>query len=460
MIKTIIFDLDGVLVETKKIHFKSLNKALKFYQKNSVISYDDHLKIFDGLSTKEKLKILNENNRLKSSLNKKVSILKQKYTNELLKKEIKYNKNIFDIFYKLSKKYKICVATNAVKQTLLICLNKLRIKKFVNYFISNQDVTNPKPHPEIYLRCMIATNSKPSECLIIEDSHVGRVAATESGGRLFPIKKLTDVNYKIINKSINENLNEVEEKNLWTDKTLNVLIPMAGAGSRFSAAGFTFPKPLIEVDNKPMIQLVIESLGLKANFIFIVQKKHQKKYNVSSILKILAPKCKIIYLDSMTEGAACTSLLAKKFINNSNPLIIANSDQFIEWNSCQIMYKFYTKKIDGGILVFDSIHPKWSYAKINKSNYVCEVAEKKVISRNATVGVYYWRKGNDYIKYAEKMIKKNIRVNNEFYICPVYNEAIKDKKKIIIEDVKKMWGLGTPEDLDFFIKKKILKTQK
>ena len=122
---------------------------------------------------------------------------------------------------------------------------------------------------------------------------------------------------------------------------------MAGAGSRFSAAGFTFPKPLIEVDNKPMIQLVIESLGLKANFIFIVQKKHQEKYNVSSILKILAPKCKIIYLDSMTEGAACTSLLAKKLINNSNPLVIANSDQFIEWNSSQTMYKFYTKKIDG-----------------------------------------------------------------------------------------------------------------
>ena len=152
-----------------------------------------------------------------------------------------------------------------------------------------------------------------------------------------------------------------------------------------------------------------------------------------------------------------TTLLAKKYINNINPLIIANSDQYIEWNSSQTMYKFYSKNIDGGILIFDSIHPKWSYAKTNNNNYVTSVAEKKVISRNATVGVYYWKKGNDYVKYADQMIKKNIRVNNEFYVCPVFNQAINDKKKIITEKVEKMWGLGTPEDLDIFIKKKNFK---
>ena len=147
----------------------------------------------------------------------------------------------------------------------------------------------------------------------------------------------------------------------------------------------------------------------------------------------------------------CTTLLAKKYINNNKPLVIANSDQFIEWNSSKILYKFTSKKVDGGILVFKSIHPKWSYAKTNKSNEVIEVAEKKVISNNATVGVYYWRKGSDYVKYSEKMIKKNIRVNNEFYVCPVFNEAILNNQKIIIEKVDKMWGLGTPEDLSYFL---------
>lgn len=458
MIKTIIFDLDGVLVDTKIIHYKALNAALKFYQKESIISYSDHIKNFDGLTTKSKLKILNKSKKLNPNLNKKVIDLKQKYTKKILVKEIKYNKNLFNLFKKLSKEYSICVATNAVRDTLEICLAKLEINSFINYKISNEEVKNSKPHPEIYLRCMVEMHSKPSETLIIEDSYIGRKSALESGGILFPIKNLSDVNYKRIKEFIKDDIKTNKSKSLWSDKTLNVLVPMAGAGSRFSKAGYTFPKPLIEIDGKPMIQLVIESLGLNANYIFIVQKEHQKKYNISSILKILCPGCKVIFLDKVTEGAASTSLIAKKYINNSNPLLISNSDQFIEWDSSKIMYKFYNKKIDGGILVFDSIHPKWSYAKVGKNGFVNGVAEKKVISRNATVGVYYWKKGKDYITYAEKMIKKNKRVNNEFYICPVYNEAIVKNKKIIIEKVDKMWGLGTPEDLDFYIKKKIFNT--
>ena len=116
------------------------------------------------------------------------------------------------------------------------------------------------------------------------------------------------------------------------------------------------------------------------------------------------------------------------------------------------MYKFVDKNADGGILTFKSLHPKWSYAKINKNEIVTEVAEKKVISANATVGVYYWKKGSDYVSFAESMIKKNIRVNNEFYVCPVFNEAINENKKILIEEINKMWGLGTPEDLEYFLK--------
>ena len=172
---------------------------------------------------------------------------------------------------------------------------------------------------------------------------------------------------------------------------------------------------------------------------------------MKSVLQILKPNCKIIELDEITEGAACTTLLAKKFINNNNPLIIANSDQYFEWNSAKSMYNFVTKKVDGAILTFEAIHPKWSYAKCDEHNFVKEVAEKKVISNKATVGIYYWNKGSDYVKYAEQMIDKNIRVGKEFYVCPVYNEAIKDKKRIKIEQVNDMWGLGTPEDLNYFL---------
>ena len=229
---------------------------------------------------------------------------------------------------------------------------------------------------------------------------------------------------------------------------------MAGAGSRFQKAGYIFPKPLIEINNKPMIQIVLDSLNLDGNYTFIVQKEHQLKYNINSVLKILKPNCNIIELDEITEGAACTTLLAKKIINNNHPLIIANSDQFIKWDSIKSMYNFNSKKVDGSILTFESVHPKWSYAKADKNNIVTEVAEKKVISKNATVGVYFWKKGSDYVKYAEQMLDKNIRVNNEFYVCPVFNEAIQDKKKIIIDPVDEMHGLGTPDDLNNFLNTK------
>ncbi len=450
MIKLIIFDLDGVLVDTKNIHFEALNLALKKF-KFEQISVDDHNKIFDGLPTLEKLKILNKKKKLSKDYFFKINKYKQKITSNLLKKKIKKNNNILKIFKFLKKDYKIAVATNAVKSTLNICLKNLAIEDYVDFKLSNCDVKNPKPNPEIYLKIFVHFGIYPSSALIVEDSHYGREAAISSGAKLLPIKNISELNLKKIKVLLNSKKNKTAQNKIsWVDNKMNVLIPMAGAGKRFSDAGYMFPKPLIEVDNKPMIQLVLESLNLNANYIFIIQKEHQIKYNIKSVLKILKPECKIVELDHITEGAACTTLLAKKYINNDDPLIIANSDQYIVWNSSKALYEFNSKKLDGAILTFEAIHPKWSYAKCDNEGYVTDVAEKKVISKNATVGVYYWKNGSDYVKSAEQMIKKNIRVNNEFYVCPVYNEFLLENKKVKIHHVEKMYGLGTPEDLDNF----------
>lgn len=234
---------------------------------------------------------------------------------------------------------------------------------------------------------------------------------------------------------------------------MKVLIPMAGAGSRFAAAGYSFPKPLISVKNlndKPMIQVITENLNINAEHIFIVRKEHAVQYNLKQLLGVISPKCRIVEVNSLTEGAACTTLLAKEFINNDEPLLIANSDQFVEWDSNEFMYSMQGDKIDGGILTFNNTHPKWSYVRQDDNGFIAEVREKEVISNEATVGIYYWSKGSDYVKYAEQMIAKNIRVNNEFYVAPVYNEAIADGKQFKIFHVDKMWGLGTPEDLTYF----------
>jgi dTDP-glucose pyrophosphorylase len=233
---------------------------------------------------------------------------------------------------------------------------------------------------------------------------------------------------------------------------MNILIPMAGAGSRFEKAGYALPKPLIDVNGNPMIKTVVDCLNVDANFIFIVQKSHNEKYNLRQILPLIAPNCSIIEVDGITEGAACTTLLAEHLINNEEPLLLCNSDQYIKWNSNEFFYKVQEQKVDASILTFNANHPKWSYAKVDDNGYVTEVAEKNPISDLATVGVYYWKHGKDYVRYAKQMIEKNIRVNNEFYVCPVFNEAIEDSKKITTYNVDEMWGIGTPEDLETFLK--------
>jgi len=150
----------------------------------------------------------------------------------------------------------------------------------------------------------------------------------------------------------------------------------------------------------------------------------------------------------LSSGAAETVLLAKEHINNNEPLIIVNADQVIKCNLDQIISEF--EKYDGGILTFKSRDTKNSFALI-ENGYVTKVAEKQAISDHATVGLYHWKTGKDYVQYAEQMINKNIRTNNEFYVCPVYNEAIADNKKFITKPVDEMYPIGTPEDLKYFL---------
>ena len=302
---------------------------------------------------------------------------------------------------------------------------------------------------------MIKVGVNPNETVIVEDSHIGRKGALSSGAHLCAVEDSSDVSYEKIQKVIDSANKKSNIRPKWQGGNMNVLIPMAGAGSRFEQAGYTFPKPLIEVNGKPMIQVVVENLNIDAKHIFIVQKEHYKKYNLKYLLNLITDNnCEIVQVDGITEGAACTTLLAKQFIDNDEPLVMANSDQFLEWNSNEFMYSMVADDVDGGIVSFEATHPKWSFAKLGEDGFVTEVAEKKPISNIATVGVYYWSKGSDYVKYAEQMIDKDIRTNNEFYVCPVYNEAIGDDKKVKVFPIEKMWGLGTPEDLNNFLENK------
>lgn len=239
---------------------------------------------------------------------------------------------------------------------------------------------------------------------------------------------------------------------------MKIVIPMAGAGSRFSAAGYTFPKPLIDVEGVPMIQKVVDNLNhFDADFIFLVQKEHLEKYNLETLLSTITNgRADIVVVDELTEGAACTALLAKDYINSSEDLIIANSDQIMQYSpeNFKLLYQMghsYSHGCSDFIWTFNATNPKWSFAKVSSYGNITEVAEKNPISNVATCGVYYWDQGSAFVSCAEEMIEREIRVNGEFYICPVYNIAIARGRKVWPFYVDKMWGIGTPEDLEAYL---------
>lgn len=444
MIKLVLFDLDGVLIDAKEIHFRALNDALGEF----AISQDDHIRIFDGKKTTEKLDMLSEQKGLPIDTHQSIWDKKQALTKDALSNLVPITA-ICDLFVYLKKEgYAIGVCSNSIRESIFTALSRVGLMSHVAIVVSNEDVKYSKPHPAMYWAAMSKLGHLPAETLIVEDSPVGLLAAKRSGANYMRVENPTETTIDNISRHLTA---EKEIMNTWKHEKLNVLIPMAGLGSRFEKAGYTFPKPLIEVHGKPMIQTVVDNIGIEAKYHFVVQKDHRQKYNLDSVLGLIAPGCKIIEVDGITEGAACTALLAKEFIDNDQPLFFGNSDQFAEWDPAEFMYHMQERDADGGILTFKSTHPKWSYAKVNELGEVTEVAEKNPISDKATVGYYYWKHGSDFVKYAEQMIKNDVRVNGEFYVCPVFNEAIQDGKKILTFTADKMWGLGTPEDLNYYL---------
>jgi len=233
---------------------------------------------------------------------------------------------------------------------------------------------------------------------------------------------------------------------------MNIVVLMAGAGSRMKTLENKTPKPLVPINGTPMINHVIKNLNLEGNYIYIVQKSHRIQYDLDTLLNDITPNCTICEVDGITEGQASSALIAKQYINNDEKLLTINCDQILEWDSNSFLKNISNNEVDGCIPVIKSNNPSMSFAKLNSDGFVEKTAEKQVISEWGTVGYYYWKRGLDFVKYAEQMINSDIRVNNEFYICPIYNFAIHDGLKITIEKVKKMWALGTPEELDTYLK--------
>ncbi len=237
---------------------------------------------------------------------------------------------------------------------------------------------------------------------------------------------------------------------------LNIVVPMAGHGSRFRDAGYDLPKPLIPVGGRPMVDVVIRNLTPRCEhrFIFITLRETLESPGVESLLRTSAPNCEVLVIDQVTEGAACTVLLSRELIDNDSPLMIANCDQWVDTDINDYLAELDKSNADGLIMTMWADDPKWSYVRSDVNGNPCEVVEKQVVSNDATVGIYNFRRGDEFVSAADKMIANNLRVNNEFYVAPAYNEMLHDGKQLALFNVGKvldgMYGLGTPEDLKAF----------
>jgi NDP-sugar pyrophosphorylase family protein len=238
---------------------------------------------------------------------------------------------------------------------------------------------------------------------------------------------------------------------------LNIVLPIAGRGSRFADAGYQLPKPLIPVHGLPMIEAVVRNIRPRQphRFIFVALREHLDHLGMRQALQSAAPGSLVLSVDQVTEGAACTVLLARELIDTDDPLMLANSDQWVDVDIDRYLDGMERQRADGLIMTMTASDPKWSFVGLDQAGMATRVVEKEVISDEATVGIYNFRRGRDFVRAADGMIARNLRVNGEFYVAPVYNELIGEGARVAIHNVGRegagMYGLGVPADLERFL---------
>jgi NDP-sugar pyrophosphorylase family protein len=233
---------------------------------------------------------------------------------------------------------------------------------------------------------------------------------------------------------------------------LNILIPLGGNDENFRKQGYLYAKPLIEIAGRPLIEHALAPFKTltDVNTIFIIRKEDDLRFYLREVLHLLSPGSEVVRIDGTTAGAACTALLAIEHIDNDEELLIANADQILDFDLANIISRFRARSLDAGTVVFDSVHPRWSFVKTDENDLVIEAAEKRPISRNATAGVYYFRQGRFFVKAAQAMIYKDASVNGGFFVCPCLNELLLSQMNVGVERIDRASyiSLATPQSVE------------
>lgn len=432
MNKLAIFDMDGVLCSLKDMHFRALNDAL-IQHGDFPISREDHLTRFDGLPTKKKLQMLGYS--LQDAQD--IQALKQKLTLALLPEYVKPDPELAILLHSVYESgFLLAVASNACQETVDACLKLLSVDCQFSWAVSPSANLRPKPSPDMYLWIMKAADACPATTIIFEDAPAGLKAAHASGA------KVVQVNGELDHLEVLEAIAQERLAYRYQWPELEVLMPMAGEGSRFRESGYHCGKPSIDVEGKSMAQAAFDSLGIDTMPTCLIRNRMAMVWAFQ------------IMLDKPTRGTTETCLKAKQLLDD-DPLLIANCDQILEWDHVAFYYFAQNTALDAIIVTFGCPEPdnKWSYCEVGNDGLVKRVAEKDPISAIGCTGVWFWKHGSDFVKYAEELIAKDIRVNGEYYLSLCYNLAIADGKKVGTFRVEKFHSLGTPELLDTYLKR-------
>ena len=446
----VLFDLDGVLVDCCDLHREAFCLAWNTICTHAPIDRKFHDEHLEAKTTKQKIAICFE--KLVPELDISatgiaISERKQDITKKLLA-TFPYPTRIRAAMMALAKAgHTLGCCTNSIRATAETCLRGLGIMELMTVILSNEDVSTPKPSPEIYIKAMSIAGFSAMDTIIFEDSDVGQAAARASGATVINVIDSVDITSEFVMKAV-----ETRCRPSIGFSHINVVVPMAGEGSRFKTAGYKTPKPFIPVFDKPMYKWVLDNMTGKYPVVFhlMVRREHLEHFGS------LPPNIHLHVVEKLTEGAACTVLLIKQLINSQEPLMIVNSDQYLEWDVDRFLSAALNPAYSGTISTFTQpieTDLRWSYAAVSKEGLVERVAEKEFIGPHATTGIYFWQRGADFVAAAEAMIAAGTRVNGEFYVCPVYNVAIARGAAVRIMNCRRMWGLGVPGDLELFLQK-------
>lgn len=443
--KLVAFDLDGVLVDTRETHVLALETALATH---GFSVSRDALWELDGLSTRQRLDSLSQRGSFPADpwLKDLIDSEKARITDRIIAENgvrSLFNEDVLEsLFSELwALGCRMCVVSNARRSTVELCVNGLGTpSKYIDFVIAGDEVFERKPSPWPYLKACREYHLHPSECLAVEDSPRGRAAARAAGCRLFPFETTSTPG-------------EVLELCRSGRYPTTVVVPMAGRGERFARAGYEKPKPLIDVGGKPMVERVLDTLPKEANFVFLVPTPAvpEERSELELVLASIKPNSITLRVNGVTEGAACTVLLAEPEVRRGERLLVANCDQLVDvdWDTVMSM----TCRDDGFVLTFDGSGPKWSYAieDCTRPGYAFSFIEKRQVGRHATCGVYSVTDSGLMFDAIRNMVRADDRTNGEFYLCPALNYVSSCVAASIRMIPTTMVGLGTPEDLESYL---------